>query len=260
MSRNDKISFKPILTEPDDSRAPSSYAVNRELKYTALNQNDSTVRKVGVDGLTPAERARAKRAAAEASIRTPATGRLSREELLFYANLGARRSDEFGGVSKKELFLPPMLQESVDQKKAREARINRALAGGSIARGAKNRLTERDYRVLQFMAIFKFVSERQIAKLLQVGEHAAYKRLNNLRKHGLTKGFKTLGVKGSVWVLSETGMDLSGFDLPRGTESALTLSMVSHQFTVNHVAAHLWSGGATLLRQKTFSHRNLPPA
>lgn len=151
-----------------------------------------------------------------------------------------------------------MLQESADQKREREARINRALANGSIAHGAKSRLTEKDYRVLQFMALFKFVSERQIGKLLQCAEITAYKRLNELRKHGLTKGFKTLGVKGSVWVLTETGMDLSGFELPRGTESALTLSMVSHQFTVNHVAAHLWSGGSNVLREKSFPQRNLP--
>lgn len=254
-----KAGAKPVTEEEaEELKAPSSYAANRELKFTALRQKDATVRKVGADGLTPAERARAASAAAAEAIRTPANGKLSKEELLFYANLGAQRSADFGATPTKKLFIPPMLEESADQKKAREARINRALAGGSIARGAKTRLTEKDYRVLQFIAIFKFASERQVGKLLSVGEHAAYKRLNNLRKHGLTKGFKTLGVKGSVWVLTETGMDLSGFELPRGTESALTLSMVSHQFTVNHVAAHLWAGGANVLREKNFPQRNLP--
>ncbi len=254
-----KAGAKPVTEEEaKELKAPSSYASTRELKFTALRQKDTTVRRVGADGLTPAERARAASAAAAEAIRTPTNGKLSREELLFYANLGAQRSADFGATSTKKLFIPPMLEESVDQRKAREARINRALAGGSIARGAKTRLTEKDYRVLQFIAIFKFASERQVGKLLSVGEHAAYKRLNNLRKHGLTKGFKTLGVKGSVWVLTETGMDLSGFELPRGTESALTLSMVSHQFTVNHVAAHLWAGGANVLREKNFPQRNLP--
>lgn len=254
-----KAGAKPVTEEEaEDLKAPSSYASGRKLKFTALNQKDATVRKVGADGLTPAERARAANAAAAEAIRTPTNGKLSKEELLFYANLGAQRSADFGAIPTKKLFIPPMLEENADQKKAREARINRALAGGTIARGAKTRLTERDYRVLQFIAIFKFASERQIGKLLQVGEHAAYKRLNNLRKHGLTKGFKTLGVKGSVWVLTETGMDLSGFELPRGTESALTLSMVSHQFTVNHVAAHLWTGGANVLREKNFPQKNLP--
>lgn len=254
-----KAAAKPVTEEEaEELKAPSSYAASRNLKFTALNQKDATVRKVGADGLTPAERARAASAAAAEAIRTPTNGKLSKEELLFYANLGAQRSADFGATPTKKLFIPPMLEESADQKRAREARINRALAGGSIARGAKTRLTEKDYRVLQFIAIFKFASERQIGKLLSVGEHAAYKRLNNLRKHGLTKGFKTLGVKGSVWVLTETGMDLSGFELPRGTESALTLSMVSHQFTVNHVASHLWTGGANVLREKNFPQRNLP--
>lgn len=254
-----KAAAKPVTgEEAEELRAPSSYAASRNLKFTALNQKDATVRKVGADGLTPAERARAASAAAAEAIRTPTNGKLSKEELLFYANLGAQRSADFGTIPTKKLFIPPMLEESPEQKRAREARINRALAGGSIARGAKTRLTEKDYRVLQFIAIFKFASERQIGKLLSVGEHAAYKRLNNLRKHGLTKGFKTLGVKGSVWVLTETGMDLSGFELPRGTESALTLSMVSHQFTVNHVASHLWAGGANVLREKNFPQRNLP--
>ena len=244
--------------EAAELKAPSDYAAKRDLKFTALKQKDSTVRRVGADGLTPAERKRAARTSAGAAIRTPANGRLSQDELLFYANLGAQRAGDFGGSAKKQLFLPPVLQESADQKREREARINRALANGSIAHGAKSRLTEKDYRVLQFMALFKFVSERQIGKLLQCAEITAYKRLNELRKHGLTKGFKTLGVKGSVWVLTETGMDLSGFELPRGTESALTLSMVSHQFTVNHVAAHLWSGGSNVLREKSFPQRNLP--
>jgi len=243
--------------EIDELKAPSSYAANRELKFTALKQADSTVRRVGTDGLTDAERKRGARAN-PTPVRTPSNGRLSQEELLFYANFGATHASDFGGASKKQLFLPPVLKENPTQKKEREARINRALSGGSIAQGAKSRLTEKDYRVLQFMALFKFVSERQIGKLLQCAEITAYKRLNELRKHGLTKGFKTLGVKGSVWVLTETGMDLSGFDLPRGTEAALTLSMVSHQFTVNHVAAHLWAGGANVLREKNFPQRNLP--
>ena len=254
-----KAGSTPLSNEESaELKAPSDYAAKRELKFTALKQKDSTVRKVGADGLTPAERKRAAKASGAATIRTPANGRLSQEELLFYANLGAQRAGDFGGNAKKQLFLPPVLQESADQKREREARINRALANGSIAHGAKSRLTEKDYRVLQFMALFKFVSERQIGKLLQCAEITAYKRLNELRKHGLTKGFKTLGVKGSVWVLTETGMDLSGFELPRGTESALTLSMVSHQFTVNHVAAHLWSGGSNVLREKSFPQRNLP--
>lgn len=243
--------------EAAELKSPSTYAAGRELKFTALKQNDSTVRRVGEDGLTPAERNRAARTAA-LPIRTPANGKLSEAELLFYANLGAQRASDFGGKSKRELFLPPVLQESVEQKREREARINRGLAAGSVAHGAKTRLTEKDYRVLQFIAIFKFASERQIAKLLQCAEITAYKRLNDLRKHGLTKGFKTLGVKGSVWVLTETGMDLSGFDLPRGTEAGLTLSMVSHQFTVNHVASHLWSGGANVLGEKSFPRRNRP--
>lgn len=265
LSASEAVRFDPrAAVEPVDEleaaalKAPSSYASKRDPKFTALKQSDSTVRKVGSDGLTPAERARASSAAATTKLRTPRTGKLSEEEILFYANLGARRVGDYGSATKKQLFLPPALAETPEQKVEREARINRALAGGSVARGTRSRLTEKDYRVLRFIALFKFSSERQIAKLLQVGEHSAYKRLNELRKHGLTKGFKTLGVKGSVWMLTDTGMDLSGFDLPRGTESALTLSMVSHQFTVNHVAAHLWSGGANVLREKSFPQRNLP--
>lgn len=260
--------------EVDSLRSPSSYASTRELKFTALNQSDATVRKVGSDGLTPAERVRKARSSSSTVTvsshgsellgaagaiygRTPSNGRLSQNELLFYANLGAQRLGDYGSASKKQLFLPPMLGESAEQKAQRTARVNRALANGSMERGKKSRLTEKDYRVLRFIALFKFVSERQIAKLLQVAEHSAYKRLNELRKNGLTKGFKTLGVKGSVWVLTETGMDLSGYELPRGSEAGLTLSMVSHQFTVNHVGAHLWSGGANVLREKNFPQKNL---
>lgn len=250
---------KPLTEEEIEAlKSPSATAVNRELRFTALKQKETTVRRVGEDGLTPSERNRASARELPSNVRTPSNGKLSQEELLFYANLGANRSGDFGGKSKKDLFLPPLLGETVEQKQEREARINRALAGGSLARGSRTRLTEKDYRVLRFIALFKFVSERQIAKLLSVTEHSAYKRLNGLRKHGLTKGFKTLGVRGSVWVLTETGMDLSGYELPRGSEAALTLSMVSHQFTVNHVAAYLWSGGANVLREKNFPQRNLP--
>lgn len=232
-------------------KSPSN---NTPLKFTALKQPDSVVRRVGSDGMTSTERARMEKAKLKSSIRLPENGKLSSEELLFYANLGATKSSDVS--SKKKLVLPPVLGESLKDRREREALINRSLPGGSIVRGSKTRLTEKDYMVLQFIALFKFVSERQVGKLLQVGEHSAYKRLNSLRKHGLTKAFKTLGIKGSVWVLTDTGMDLSGFELPRGTEASLTLSMVSHQFTVNHVAAHLWSGGANVLRENSFPQKN----
>lgn len=248
---------KPFVGSMSDSEAarlktPSVSGV--PLKFTALKQADAVVRRVGADGLTNTERVRMEKAKLKASVRLPGNGKLSEEELLFYANLGATKSSDV--AAKRKLILPPVLGESVVERREREALINRSLPGGSIARGAKTRLTEKDYMVLQFIALFKFVSERQVGKLLQVGEHSAYKRLNSLRKHGLTKGFKTLGVKGSVWVLTDTGMDLSGFELPRGTEASLTLSMVSHQFTVNHVAAHLWSGGANVLRENNFPQSN----
>lgn len=261
--KSDKpISFKSKAFDDESTKskgseslkAPSGSAAGREYKLTALRQSDSTVRKVGSDGLTNTERSRMASAKAKSSLRELSNGKLSSDELLFYANMGAYTSGSI--VGKRGLLLPPVLGESLEDKRAREARINRSLPGGSIAHGAKSRLTEKDYMVLQFTALFKFVSERQIAKLLHVSEHSAYKRLNSLRKHGLTKGFKTLGVKGSVWVLTETGMDLSGFELPRGSEGSLTLSMVSHQFTINHVAANLWSGGANVLRESAFPQSN----
>lgn len=261
--KSDKpVSFKSKAFDDESTKskgseslkAPSGSAAGREYKLTALRQSDSTVRKVGSDGLTNTERSRMASAKAKSSLRELSNGKLSSDELLFYANMGAYTSGSI--VGKRGLLLPPVLGESLEDKRAREARINRSLPGGSIAHGAKSRLTEKDYMVLQFIALFKFVSERQIAKLLHVSEHSAYKRLNSLRKHGLTKGFKTLGVKGSVWVLTETGMDLSGFELPRGSEGSLTLSMVSHQFTINHVAANLWSGGANVLRESAFPQSN----
>lgn len=219
-------------------------------KFTALDQSASMTRTVGPDGLTKSERARAA-SAMESSQRTPSNGKLSAKEFEFFANLG------MDGVpaakhTVKELLLPQKF-EGKNTRLERERRVATAL--GSFE-SSRIRFTERDKKVLEFIALFKFASQRHIAKLLQIKEQSAYKALNRLKNFGLVKGFKVIGIEGFVWSVTETGMLLSGHDLPRGSKADLNLSMIAHQFTVIHIGAHLWSSGVNVLRENKWPVMN----
>lgn len=218
-------------------------------KFTALDQSASMTRTVGPDGLTKSERSRA--ASSMESRRTPSNGKLSEKEFEFFANLG------MDGVpaakhTVKELLLPQRF-EGKNARLERERRVATAL--GSFE-SSRVRFTERDKKVLEFIALFKFASQRHIAKLLQIKEQSAYKALNRLKNFGLVKGFKVIGIEGFVWSVTETGMLLSGHDLPRGSKADLNLSMIAHQFTVIHIGAHLWSSGVNVLRENKWPVMN----
>lgn len=242
----------PVPTESESIAVEKLQSPSRPdpKKFTALDQSASMTRTVGPDGLTKSERARASRAA-ESSQRTPSNGKLSEKEFEFFANLG------MDGVpaakhTVKELLLPQKF-EGKKERLERERRIATAL--GSFE-SSRVRLTERDKKIIEFIALFKFASQRHIAKLLQVKEHSAYVALNRLKKFGLVKGFKVIGIEGFVWSVTETGMLLSGYDLPRGSKAELNLSMIAHQFTVIHLGAHLWSSGVNVLRENKWPVMN----
>lgn len=242
----------PVPTESESIAANKLNSVpkSKPREFTALEHSHSMTRKVGSDGLTKAEKLRV--GDSNGLIRTPSNGKLSERELSFFANLGMDGKHSEAKNSAKELLLPKSFEDN-KQRLERERRISTAM--GSIG-SSRSRLTERDRKVVEFIALFKFASQRHIAKLLQIKEMSAYKVLNRLNNFGLVRGFKVIGIDGFVWSLTDTGMLLSGYDLPRGSKAELNLSMIAHQFTVIHVGAHIWSSGVNVLRENRWPVMN----
>lgn len=234
-------------------RNPVGYKKHRN-QYSSYEVEKIT-RTVNENGLTPSEEKVAQKLQTEAVIkrRTPRNGRLNKNEINFYKNLGLK------GTVKDRDTLKALLTEKVgetkEQKKRRERIIKKAI--GALGTTDYTRFTPQDRKTLNYIVMFKYVSEQNISKLLQVKPNTAYQKLDRLRKFGLVAATTAIGVPGQIWYATDEGMMLSGFELPRGNRNSLTLSMVAHQFTVNHVAAHVISSGVNVLREKQWPVKNL---
>jgi len=255
------LASRPMDSSAAEKLLGDSIAVPAERKQTdPLAQEKSLGRRVNGAGATPAESKRAK--SLSGSSLPQSNGLLTVQELAFYENLGLdissvppeRIAGEEGRKIREGLRLPLFAEP---QFRERERRIAENLGfGGSGKRGSNFSLRDHDRELILFMVAFKFISSRQAAKLFQVSEITGYKKLNRLRKMGLASNFPVLGLKGGLWVPTQLAMDISGLDLPRGKPADLTLSMVSHQMTVNHVAAQLRSSGINVLKEKQWPVRN----
>lgn len=260
------VELPPLAPRPLDSSAAEklledSIAVPAERKRAdPLAQEKSLGRRVNGDGATPAELKRSKSLSGGSLAQS--NGLLTVQELAFYENLGLdlssapleRIAGEEGRKIREGLRLPLFAEP---QFRERERRISENLGfGGSGKRGSNFSLRDHDRELILFMVAFKFISSRQAAKLFQVSEITGYKKLNRLRKMGLASNFPVLGLQGGLWVPTQLAMEISGLDLPRGKPADLTLSMVSHQMTVNHVAAQLRSSGINVLKEKQWPVKN----
>lgn len=177
------------------------------------------------------------------------SGRLNGAELRFFNNLQSSRKGALGDGSS----LVSVLRGSVDgvdsraERKARAVAYSQALHGSdALRRGSKVRFSEKDRDVLCFIAMFRFVKHEHLANIFCQSPVTMLKRLRKLRLQGLVLDRKIYGTS-AIWFLTSAGMLLSGFDLPRVSESSLSYSTFPHQFTLNHVASHLWGGGLDVL-------------
>lgn len=185
-------------------------------------------------------------------------GRLNGAELRFFKNLGVNKGDNVFGGESKLLRLKGRVDgsETPSERKARSILYGQAVSSGDVLRrGSKLRFTERDRDVLQFLAMFRYATDAHLARMFSVKPASMYQRLKKLRVQGLVIDRKLYGAR-PIWFLTEAGMILSGFDLPRVTESKLSFAMFPHQFTVNNTAANLWGANVNVLNLADYPERN----
>lgn len=183
-------------------------------------------------------------------------GRLSPNQLSVFKNLNRASSSPEAEEAMRELFT--RAGEKIEDPAAARRRkklANRAVFGmESVGAGSRKRFTEKDREVLRFIGMFKYANARHIARIHQVKEDTALKRLYALQDRGLVLKKELYGAK-PLWYLTEGGLICSGLEVPRVKESGITYSMLPHQFVVNHIAGNLWGAGVNVLALEDFPDR-----
>ena len=185
-------------------------------------------------------------------------GRVNVAELEFFKNLGGSKSSVLSDDSLVSSLRSNSdgLGESEADRKARVVLYEQALRGADgLKRGSRSSFNAKDRETLQFLAMFRYATDAQLARMFSCSVQTSYNRLKKLRSVGLVIDRKIYGAR-PIWFLTEAGLLLSGFDLPRVTESKLTFSMFPHQFTVNNTAANLWGANVNVLNLPEFPVRN----
>jgi len=188
---------------------------------------------------------------------TRGDGRLNGKELEFFRNLELSKSEfQRRGDSAVLLRKPAGGNESEAERKERVKRLTRAIGGReALERGTRFRFGWKEREVLEFLAMFRYATAKHLSRMFSEAESTMYKRLKKLRLQGLVIDKKLYGAR-PIWFLTEAGLVVSGFDLPRVIESKLTFSMFPHQFTVNNTAANLWGANVDVLHLDNFPERN----
>lgn len=183
-------------------------------------------------------------------------GRLNGAELEFFKNLEVTKKGSKAGDSRAELLRGRVVgNESEAERKVRSVLYGQAVSGAdALKRGSKLRFVEKDRETLQFLAMFRYATDHQLARMFGNAQVTMYNRLKKLRAQGLVIDKKLYGAR-PIWFLTEAGMLLSGFDLPRVTESKMSFSMFPHQFTVNNTAANLWGANINVLGLPDYPQR-----
>lgn len=182
-------------------------------------------------------------------------GLLNGAELEFFReNETSRRAVMLGDGSLD--YLRPGLSESDDERKKRVEKVTKAVFGrDAYKRNSKKRWSRKHQEFLEFLAKFKYATPRSMAKMFSEAASTAQKRLKELRSYGLVIDKKILGGE-PLWFLTDAGMLLSGYDMPKVTEGRITYTMLPHQYAVNHLAANLWGAGINVLNEDEYPVQN----
>lgn len=175
-------------------------------------------------------------------------GRLNGAELEFFKNAQINRTTALSNPSEIERLRGPVSRNETEvERRERSKHIARVAAGrkGMIS-GSRARFGQKEREVLEFLAMFRYATDHQLARMFSEAPGTAYNRLKRLRQQGLVIDKKIYGAR-PIWFLTDAGLIISGYDLPRITESKLTFSMFPHQFTVNNTAANLWGANIDVL-------------
>lgn len=184
-------------------------------------------------------------------------GRLNEAELRFFKNLEtSKKGSKIEPAKLLRLKGKALGEETAAERKVRSILFEQAVSGReALKRGTHLRFTQKDREVLQFLAMFRYVTDQQLARMFSQRTDSMYRRLTKLKKQGLVINRRMYGAR-PIWFLTEAGMIMSGYDLPRITDAKLTYSMFPHQFTVNHVAANLWGANLNVLNSPEYPERN----
>lgn len=175
-------------------------------------------------------------------------GRLNGAELEFFKNAQVSRTAAISNPSEIERLRGPVNRNETEaERRERSKHIARVAAGRKgMERGKSPRFGQKEREVLEFLAMFRYATDQQLARMFSEATGTAYNRLKRLRQQGLVIDKKIYGNR-PIWFLTDAGLIISGYDLPRITESKLTFSMFPHQFTVNNTAANLWGANIDVL-------------
>lgn len=208
----------------------------------------------GDDGRVLSHRARVSEKFKKPSARTPENGRLSEREVAFFTNLALDPYSPTSFDRVRKLLRPPVSKEEAERSyKKRMELLNVALGDERSEKFGQRvkALQTKDFDVLEFLAQFKYGTESHIASLLGVSSSTARNRLTKLRQLGLVRQLDVYGTK-PLMAVSRVGMLLSGFELRNTTDGNITFSTIPHQFTINHVAANVWSGALNVLNEEVY--------
>lgn len=184
-------------------------------------------------------------------------GRLNGAELEFFKNAQVSKTEVLSNPNEMARLRGPLDRNETElERRERQKHIVRAAAGrNGMQRGKQPRFGQKEREVLEFLAMFRYATDRQLARMFSESQGTAYNRLKRLRQQGLVIDKKIYGNR-PIWFLTDAGLVISGYDLPRVTESKLTFSMFPHQFTVNNTAANLWGANVNVLHQEDYPAKN----
>lgn len=189
----------------------------------------------------------------ERSVKDTKAGRLKAAELEFFKELGVRKKEFVRGYKTTDLASGPLSRiESKVDRDARKTRLEKGFASrNAFKNGSKFTLNAKMVEMLSFLALFKYAPHNHLARMFGEAPRTSLNRLYKMQAAGLVVNKPIYG-QSSLWYLTEMGLLVCGYDVPRVTENKLTYSMFPHQFTVNHVAANLWGGKLNVLNLGDF--------
>lgn len=180
-------------------------------------------------------------------------GKINVAEQAFFKNLQSNKSKVLSTPSEMARLRGPVdRNETEAERLERQKQIVRAASGRKgMQRGKQPRFGQKEREVLEFLAMFRYATDRQLSRMFSESQGTTYNRLKRLRQQGLVIDKKIYGNR-PIWFLTDAGLVISGYDLPRVTESKLTFSMFPHQFTVNNTAANLWGANVNVLNMPDY--------
>lgn len=184
-------------------------------------------------------------------------GRLSRLSGVEMSNYRAFEENTFMVAAKSgsRLVEPAWVPESVKEYEARLSRLEDAVLGEErYVRGGPSRVNYKWVDTLSFLAMFGWVRTRHLGQLFGEKYQAAYSRLTRMESFGLVKRARVPGQL--VWMLTQAGIEVSGFDVRELFERDINVMMIAHNTVLHHVASALWGASVNVLMDEEYPRMN----